>query len=115
MEELIESIKNIHRLLVCWIDFGLILLNVAIGIPIIVAVTLVLISVPFLYLAVAFSAPLSATLYLLAVFAGVATYCISTYRSGEDREFPDDGRPITTEDKADRRGRSMIRDFRIDR
>lgn len=115
MESLQEALRRIALFLSNWFNFSLLLIHVTIGLPIMVAVCVILTILPAAYLVVAVHAPLWATAYMFAVFVGVGLYCIFHYDEEKNAlEDPDDGRSITTERKATSRGRSKIRDSFLD-
>ncbi len=115
MESLQEALRRIALFLSNWLNFSLLLIHVTIGLPIMVAVCVIVTILPAAYLVVAVQAPLWAMAYMFAVFIGVGLYCIFHYDEEKNAlEDPDDGRSITTERKATSRGRSKIRDSFLD-
>ena len=115
MESIQESLRRISLFITNWFNFSVLLIQVTIGIPVVIAAFVILTVLPAVYLVVAVQAPLWATAYMFAVFVGVGLYCIFHYDEEKNAlEDPDDGRSITTEGKATSRGRSKIRDSFLD-
>ena len=115
MESIQETLRRISLFITNWFNFSVLLIQVTIGIPVVIAAFVILTVLPAVYLVVAVQAPLWATAYMFAVFVGVGLYCIFHYDEEKNvLEDPDDGRSITTEGKATSRGRSKIRDSFLD-
>ena len=115
MESLQETLRRISLFITNWFNFSVLLIQVTIGIPVVIAAFVILTVLPAVYLVVAVQAPLWATAYMFAVFVGVGLYCIFHYDEEKNvLEDPDDGRSITTERKATSTGRSKIRDSFLD-
>ena len=115
MESIQETLRRISLFITNWFNFSVLLIQVTIGIPVVIAAFVILTVLPAVYLVVAVHAPLWATAYMFAVFVGVGLYCIFHYDEEKNAlEDPDDGRSITTEGKATSRGRSKIRDSFLD-
>ena len=115
MESLQETLRRIVVFFINWFNFSMLLIQVTIGIPVVIAACVILTVLPAVYLVVAAHAPLWATAYMFAVFVSVGLYCIFHYDEERNAlEDPEDGRSITTEGKATTRGRSKIRDSFLD-
>ena len=108
MDEFRERVARIFGFIERWCEFGVLLCYTALMIPMFIAVGIVLLVLPIVYLIFAVFQPLLLALYLLAVFGGVLAYMYFRNKPAGDEEDPHVGRPIISEGKAIGRSKSLI-------
>ena len=109
--ELISLIfTSILRVLFAWWKFAGLLFHVTIAIPYFTVLAIILTAIPVAYIYIAARVPVWAMVYMTAVFVGVGIYVLKHFNDVDTIEEPLDGRGVTSEEKAERRSRSIIRD-----
>jgi membrane protein implicated in regulation of membrane protease activity len=89
-------------------EFGFLCVYAAFMIPVYVFIFLILLVLPLIYIGFATQSTLPLALYLFAVLGCVAVYCIHKFSHEGDPDVPRQGRPMETEERAQRRSRSLI-------
>lgn len=108
METLKERLTFYLRLIWAWMEFGFLCVYTAFMIPVFVVIFLILLVLPLIYIGFATQSTLPLALYLFAVMVCVAVYCIHKFFHESDPDVPRQGRPLETEERAERRSRSLI-------
>lgn len=99
----------VGRVFLAWWTFAGLLIHVTIAIPYFTVIAIVLTAIPVVYIYIAARVPWWAMMYMTAVFVGVGIYVMKHFNDVDTIEEPLDGRGVTSEEKAERRSRSIIR------
>jgi hypothetical protein len=109
MDEIRNAISRVYNAFVAWAEFGMLSLALMIVIPYALAIGVLLLLLPFILFFVGVGSPWPVAIYIFAIMAFVGVYCYRNYVSGGDPDAPISGRPIISQDRANRRSRSIMR------
>ena len=109
MDEIRSAVSRIYDVLAAWAEFGLLSLAMLIVIPYAILIVFFLMLLPFILIGVGLTSLWYAAIYSFLVMALVGGYCYRKYVNGGDPESPIAGRSITSENRAIRRSRSIMR------
>lgn len=109
MEEIRKKIAQIYDALAAWMEFGILSAALLIFIPYALTIGVLLLLLPLFLIVLGLTSPWYGAIYIFVVMALVGAYCYRKYKSGGDPNSPIAGRPITTQERAVRRSRSIMR------
>jgi hypothetical protein len=116
MEDFLERAKEgwqeLVQACVAWIEYGVLCVLVLICFPFVAMIFVVLMVIPVLLAVYGLVSPIEVTIYVFTVMTCVGLYCFTKHRDRDEPDKPISGRQIISEDRAEERSRSMMRNSR---